>query len=186
MDCQSIIDLFAKCYDGNLCPVLSPKLIYGKQQCFQVAAISPLCSPPCKSVGGLGEHRTTKHNSTSPLPSRFVSKYGPLNITWTKTVFPSVYPITYTVPCIKLLAPHKILVSHQILLGLFIRVPMPVNLGTQPILTWLTTGIESVEQKSAISSFIWPVCPVYKSLGIPVPIFIPISIPTSGSTRASR
>merc|ERR1719507_2136936 len=45
---------------------LHPRSAEGKK----VAAISPLCSPPCKSVGGLGEHRTTKHSSTSPLPSR--------------------------------------------------------------------------------------------------------------------
>merc|ERR1719367_651550 len=45
---------------------LHPRSAEGKK----VPAISPLCSPPCKSVGGLGEHRSTKHSSTSPLPSR--------------------------------------------------------------------------------------------------------------------
>jgi len=47
---------------------LHPRSAEGKK----VAAISPLCSPPCKSVehGGHAGHRGTKHSSTSPLPSR--------------------------------------------------------------------------------------------------------------------
>ena len=55
--------------------VSSMRQFSSSQSAVQVPAISPLCSPPCKSVGGLGEHRSTKHSSTSPLPSRSNFEY---------------------------------------------------------------------------------------------------------------
>ena len=59
----------------NLITVSSTRQFSSSQSAVQVPAISPLCSPPCKSVGGLGEHRSTKHSSTSPLPSRSIFEY---------------------------------------------------------------------------------------------------------------
>ena len=79
-------------YPPNFSFVLLPKQFHCKlasQQywlVFQVAAISPLCSPPCKSVGGLGEHRTTKHSSTSPLPSRYTSQHCRQNNIFVRTL----------------------------------------------------------------------------------------------------